>query len=125
LAVALNKVVEGYALMSVLNTTEVETEVPEPVIELDAIEPEWENGCSAEFEPQDREGDIRSQLRLEYLNSEERKSLIAACSDFADIFYLPGDKLTSTGAAQHSISEKASAKVVAGRDNRGEQFTLE
>jgi hypothetical protein len=104
LAAAQTKVVDGYALMSVLNTTEVETVVPEPLVELDAIEPEWEKCCSAEFEPQVREGDIRSQLRLEHLNSEERKSMIAACSDFADIFYLPGDKLTSTGAAQHSIS---------------------
>jgi hypothetical protein len=42
LAAALTKVVDGYALMSVLNTTEEETEVPEPVVELDAIEPEWE-----------------------------------------------------------------------------------
>ena len=61
--------------------------------------------CSgAEFESQDREGDILSQLRLGHLNPEERKSLIEACSDFADIFYLPGDILSSTSAAQHSIS---------------------
>jgi len=104
LAATLAKVVDGYVLTSVLNTKEIETEVPEPVVELDEIEPEWEKCCSAEFEPQDREGDILSQLRLEHLNTEEQKSLIAACSDFADIFYLPGDKLTSTGAAQHSIS---------------------
>jgi hypothetical protein len=91
--------VDGYALTSVLNTTEVETEVPEPVVELDEVEPEWEKCCSAEFGPLDREGNILSQLRLEHLNSEERKALIAVCSDFADIFYLPGDKLTSTGAA--------------------------
>jgi hypothetical protein len=26
------------------------------------------------------------------------------CSDFSDIFYLPGDRLSSTGAVQHSIN---------------------
>jgi hypothetical protein len=104
LAATLTSVVDGYALTSVLNTNEVETKVQEPVVELDELEPEWEKCSGAEFESQDRERDILSQLRLEHLNPEERKLLIEACSDFADIFYLPGDKLSSTGAAQHSIS---------------------
>ena len=34
LAAALTKVVDGYALMSILNTTDVETEVQEPVVQL-------------------------------------------------------------------------------------------
>ena len=50
------------------------------------------------------EREILSQLRLGHLNPEGPKSLIEACSDFADIFYLPGDKLSSTSATQHSIS---------------------
>jgi hypothetical protein len=40
LAATLAKVVNGYVLTSVLNTKEIETEVPEPVVELDEIEPE-------------------------------------------------------------------------------------
>ena len=104
LAATLTKVVDGYALTRVLNTNEVETKVQEPVVELDEFEPEWEKCGGAELQSHNREGDILSQLRLGHLNPEERKSLIEACSNFADIFYLPGDKLNSTGAAQHSIS---------------------
>jgi hypothetical protein len=37
------------------------------------------------------------------LNSEERKILQSTCLDYPDIFYLPGDKLSSTNAARHSI----------------------
>ena len=60
--------------------------------------------ASTEFEYQDREKDILTQLRVEHLNMEERKLLIEACSNYQDIFYLPGDKLSSTGTAQHSTS---------------------
>jgi hypothetical protein len=41
LAAALTKLVDGYALMSILNTTDVETEVQGPVVQLEEIEPEW------------------------------------------------------------------------------------
>jgi len=41
LAAALTKLVDGYALMSILNTTDVETEVQAPVVQLEEIEPEW------------------------------------------------------------------------------------
>jgi hypothetical protein len=37
------------------------------------------------------------------LNSEERRGLEGTCLDYQDIFYLPGDKLSSTNAATHSI----------------------
>ena len=87
LAVALTKVVNGYALMSILNTTNVETEVQEPVVQLEEIEPEWDTFNGAQFESQDRERDIHSKLRLEHINSEERKSLVGLFSDYADIFY--------------------------------------
>jgi len=80
LAAKLTKVVDGYALTSVLNTNEAE-KAQEPVVELDEIEPQWENCGRVEFESVDREEDIQSQLRLGHLNPEERKSLIEACSD--------------------------------------------
>jgi len=35
---------------------------------------------------------------------EERKLLVQACSNYQDIFYLPGDKLSSTVEARHSIN---------------------
>ena len=101
-----------------LNTNEVEIEVEEPVVELDEIEPVWERCCSTEFQSQERERDILTQLRLDHLNAEERKLLIGACSDFSDIFYVPGDKISSTGAAQHSINVEPGTEPINTRPYR-------
>ena len=46
---------------------------------------------------------IESEIDLEYLNSEERRSILDICREFHDLFYLKGDKLTHTDAIQHSI----------------------
>ena len=104
LAASLTKVVGGYVMTSILNTNDTKVDIQEPLVELDEVDSAWNRSCSTEFESQDREKDILMQLRVEHLNTEERKLLIQACSDYQDIFYLPGDKLSSTGAEQHSIS---------------------
>jgi hypothetical protein len=77
-----------------VNTNETVVEVPEPTVNLEEVDFGWKNSDSIGFESLDREMNIQSQLRLDHLNSEERKSLMGACSEFADVFYLPGDKLT-------------------------------
>jgi hypothetical protein len=118
LAATLTRVVDGYALTSVLNTTDTEIAVQEPVVTLEEVAPEWEKYDRPEFETRDRERSILSQLRLEHLNSEERKSLTGACSDFADVFYLPGDKLSSTGAVQHTINVEAGTQPINTRPYR-------
>ena len=69
---------------------------------LDEVDLTWERDSCTEFESQDREKDIQNQLRLEHLNTEERKLLVQTCLDYQDIFYLPGDKLSSTDAARHN-----------------------
>ena len=91
-------------MTSILNTNDTEVDVQEPLVELDAFDSAWDRSCSTEFESQDREKNILTQLRVEHSNMEERKLLIQACSDYKDIFYLLDDKLSSTGAARHSIS---------------------
>ena len=48
----------------------------EPLVELDEVDLTWERRCSNEFESQDREKEIQTQLRLERLNMEERKLLV-------------------------------------------------
>jgi hypothetical protein len=48
--------------------------------------------------------EVLGKLRLNHLNSEERKTLENTCLDYQDIFYLPGDKLSSTNATKHSIT---------------------
>jgi hypothetical protein len=49
---------------------------------------------------------------------KKRKLLSGTCSDFSDIFYLPGDKLSSTGAAQHSINVEPGTEPINTRSYR-------
>ena len=44
-----------------------------------------------------------AKLRDEHLNEEEKKLLREVCVECQDVFYLPGDKLSCTNAARHSI----------------------
>lgn len=46
---------------------------------------------------------IKENLRLEHLNSEERKHILDIVDEFSDRFYLPGDKLGRTSATRHII----------------------
>ena len=43
------------------------------------------------------------ELRTDHLNDEERVSLVKICEEYHDIFYLSGDKLTCTSAAEYAI----------------------
>jgi len=104
IAASLTKVVDGYAITSILNTDDMEVTVQEPLVELDEVDLTWERGCSTEFESEDKKKEIQTQLRLEHLNTEERKLLVQTCLDYQDIFYLPGDKLSSTDVARHVIN---------------------
>ena len=55
---------------------------------------------------------------LENLNTKERKLLVQAWSDYQDIFYLPGDKLSNTGAARHSVSVEPGTEPINTRPYR-------
>jgi len=46
---------------------------------------------------------VIAKLRDEHLNEEENKLLREVCVEYQDVIYLPGDKLSCTNAARHSI----------------------
>ena len=46
---------------------------------------------------------VIASLREDELNEEEKKSLREICFKYQDVFYLPGDKLSCTNAAKHTI----------------------
>jgi hypothetical protein len=50
-----------------------------------------------------RDEEVLEQLRTEHLNPEERESISKICSEYTDVFYLPGDQLSSTNAVKHTI----------------------
>jgi len=120
IAASLTKVVDGYVMTSILNTNDTEVDMQEALVEVDEDDPACDRSCSTQFESQDRERqrEILTQLRLENLNTEERKLLVDACSDYQDIFCLSGDKLSSTGAARHSINVKHGAEPLNTSPNR-------
>jgi len=45
---------------------------------------------------------VVERLRTDHLN-EEKRSLLELCFDYQDVFYLPGDRLSSTNAVKHTI----------------------
>ena len=46
---------------------------------------------------------LKSKLRLDHLNFEEKSEILALCEEYNDLFYLDGDKLTYTTTLEHSI----------------------
>jgi hypothetical protein len=102
LAEALTRATDGYVMTSILNTNDSEIEIEEPVIELEEVDldREMDQGC---VNYENREKVILDQLRLDHLNNEERKLLVETCLTYTDIFYLPGDRLSSTNATRHPI----------------------
>ena len=95
---------DGNAITSILNTNETEVNVQEPLVGLDEVDLTWERDSCTEFDSQDREKNIQTQQTLEHINTEERKLLVQTCLDYQDTFYIPGDKLSSTDAARHTIN---------------------
>jgi hypothetical protein len=81
LAKSLTKVVDGCVMTIILNTNNTEVDMQEQLVELDKVDTAWDRSCSTELESQDRGGgerEILTQLRLEHLNTEERKLLVQA-----------------------------------------------
>ena len=46
---------------------------------------------------------LKSQLRLDHLNSEELQSLLSVCNEYNDVFYLPGDVFPGANEFIHRI----------------------
>lgn len=47
---------------------------------------------------------LENNMRLEHLNSEERRSILNICKEYHDIFHLSDDILTVTNAMEHEIN---------------------
>lgn len=64
----------------------------------------WGDKLAPELGHETRENKVLESLRLDHLNSEEREVMENTCRDYQDIFYRPGDKLSCTNAAKHSMN---------------------
>jgi hypothetical protein len=95
---------DGYVITSILNTNEHAVEIPEPKLKVSKFEGSVGTGEQGVKRYRDRKPEVLSKLRFDHLNREEKAMLEQTCSDYQDIFYLPGDELSSTNAVKHSIT---------------------
>jgi len=113
LAESLVRVDSGHIITSVLNTRDADVEMPRcevQVIEVEQVERREVAGMGLTDQREDGGNQSRSRtekvvelLRTDRLNEEEKRSPVELCFDFQDVFYLPGDRLSSTNAAKHTI----------------------
>jgi hypothetical protein len=107
MAGSLTKVAEGHIITSILNTRDEELEIVAPIVKVEKLMDDEAALASVNTLKQKgkfRESSVLEQLRTEHLNPEEKASLQKICSDYHDVFYLPGDKLSCTDAVKHSIN---------------------
>jgi hypothetical protein len=115
LASSLTKIKGNEIVTSILNTRETEAVVEVPTVKWEKytpVDPHREDQTPymgaispIEMKPeQNREGEVLRNLRLHHLNPEEQRVTENTCRDYQDIFYLPGDRLSSTNAIKHTIN---------------------
>lgn len=98
---SLTKAFKGKCLVPVSNTTEEKIEIEIPEVKLEKV-----NVFKCEKITRNRDEEVIKQLRTEHMNKEERKAIIDICTEYNDLFFLPGDKLTSTSTLEHTIPLK-------------------
>lgn len=98
--------INGRIPVRILNTTETDVYLQElrPTILL----AKDYNICTFEkpIQNAERVKALFKLLNLKHLNSEEQQSIKNICAKYNDIFYLNGDKLTTTKIYKHSIALK-------------------
>jgi hypothetical protein len=109
MAETLTVVREGGCLTSLLNMIYEEVSLSLPVVVLEECDVQ-NNAIRVEtFVAQEavaeesRLRELRKRIRTDHLNDQERRSIMNICEYYNDIFRLPGDKLTTTTAIDHSI----------------------
>lgn len=107
LAECLVRVANERVITSIMNTREEELEIEEPMVKVtelgsgdDAVICTLNSTSSSK----PRGERVMEALRTEHLNPEEQRSLREICFEYQDVFYLPGDQLSSTNAVKHSIN---------------------
>lgn len=94
------------AITTILNTTDQTLKVSNITLELEEFDEPTSvmfNRVSTVNINQNRIKDLEQNLRLDHLNTEERTSVFDICSQFNDLFLLPGDNLSCTSSIEHEI----------------------
>lgn len=105
----LNKVKSNQLLISVLNPTETSqvinvpnlNELSHEIFEVVPIKRTQSNEIPRNAS--NRIQLLKENLRCDHMNNEEKESIEKLCSEFSEIFFLEGDKLSCTKTIQHEI----------------------
>jgi len=113
MAGSLVTVAKRCVITSIINTTEEDVELFDPVVKMEelggsdtseaAIMGMTEQGEDRDDQNLSRGERVIAKLRDEHLNEEEKKLLHGVCVEYQYVLYLPGDKVSCTNAARHSI----------------------
>jgi len=101
-----NTVRDGKIIISVLNISEAKQDIKVGQVNRISYECDIDTGVNeinSVNNNNERVNKIKSLIRSDHLNSEERESIIKICEQYADIFHLENDYLTMTTAAEHVI----------------------
>jgi hypothetical protein len=90
LASSLTRAINGVCVTSIINVTETDQTVEQPHVVLEGLD-KSESALTLTFSAvtgsDSRISNLRNQLRLDHLNSEERTSLVAICEEYAYFTY--------------------------------------
>lgn len=101
-------------LVSVMNVSENDIEIPIPKVILEEFYSD-----KFIFEKTEKRTELlKNSLRLDHLNSEELKQISDICIDYNDIFYLEGDKLSCANELTHRIPIKSDQQPINTRPYR-------
>ena len=100
----------GKCIVSLVNSNEKDIEIITPVVKLEKFE-DIEVAASSVAIPDteenryraDRLQELRTLLRTDHLNNEEKDNICNICDEFNDLFHLPNDKLSATNATTFTI----------------------
>lgn len=121
----LNKVKNHQILISIINPTETQIVVPIPkltelsheIINEESIKHFIHTNKVTENE-QNRIQLLKNLLKTDHMNLEEKVSIEELCSEFSDIFFLEGDKITCTDAVYHEIRTPGTTQPIYQRPYR-------
>lgn len=105
----------NYCFIGIMNTQEYQVDLNISPIELESLYKTFVskdennkyifniNSGNSKVQQGDRFQKLINSMRLDHLNSEERKEILDKIYSFSDIFHLEGEKLTCTDAVTHKI----------------------
>lgn len=109
---------DNVAIIPIFNTSIEDVEVTIPPLKLDFWDPEWDQETTSEvancfhMSTANRIKKLLEKFNFSHLNAEESSEIKKLVSEFADIFYVEGDKIAMSETLEHEIQLKEATKPI-------------